>query len=426
LHAVSCSTDDVTFEDDGTPDARHAIPDVAFAEYLQFRGVGNVQAGDAGFTLGAKAAAAVRGTLDLRKSAARITELEAANVPSAAVKIVELDGIQYFVNVDTLLLVSNELLTLDVSALARLAYLDINANFLTALDLSNNPELTYLRFGGSTKVTEHLTTIDLSANTKLEYLDLNRHDLTTIDLSANTALKEVNLANNPGVPFTIPAAIYDQLTTKEGVRSDADVPPASVTYEITDVAFAEYLQYLAAGNVQLVDGKYMLDVTAAGEVTGELDLRKSAARITVLENANVPSAATKIKNLDGIQHFVNIDSLLLVSNELATLDISALTRLSFLDINANFISSLDLSANTGLKYLRFGASTKAPTLLTTINLSANTRLEYLDLNKHGLATIDLSANTALKDVNLSGNPGAPFTIPAAIYDQLTTKNGVQK
>jgi Leucine-rich repeat (LRR) protein len=427
--AASCSTNDVVEGNDGTPDTRHVIPDVAFAEYLQYRGVGNVYEEEGAFTLSERAAAAVTGKLDVRKNAGSITALEGAGVASAATKIASLEGIQYFTGVDTLLLVSNELTALDVSALARLVMLDINANFITSLDLSANTALTYLRFGASARTPALLSGIDLSANTALEHLDLNGHALAAIDLSANTALKEVDLSGNPGAPFAIPAAIFDRLTTGNGVVSDADVPPpppVDETREIADVAFAEYLQYLQAGNVQLVDGKYLLDVAAAATMTGKLDLRKNANRITVLTNAGVASAATKITNLDGIQYFTNVDTLQLTSNELPSIDLSALARLVYLDLNNNFVSSLDLSANTALKYLSFTASTKATEKLSSINLSANTALVTLNLSSHALATIDLSANTALKSVTLTGNPGTPFTIPAAIFDQLTTAQGVQK
>jgi Leucine-rich repeat (LRR) protein len=192
------------------------------------------------------------------------------------------------------------------------------------------------------------------------------------------------------------------------------------------VAFAEYLQYLQAGNVQLVEGKYLLDTVAANEFTGTLDLRKNAARITVLTNAGVASASTKITNLDGIQYFVNVETLQLTSNQLPSIDLSALVNLTYLDLNNNYIPALDLSRNTKLTYLSFNASAQTPQKMTSIDLSANTLLEELSLTSHGLTAIDLSANTALKSVNLSGNPGAPFTIPAEIYDQLTTRNGVQK
>ncbi|MDR1415302.1 MAG: hypothetical protein LBI96_05785 [Odoribacteraceae bacterium] len=431
LFAASCATDDVILEDDGRTDSRHAIPDAAFAEYLQFRGVGNVQLADGEYSLSSLAAASFAGKLDLRKNSNSITPLENAGIASAATKLTNLEGIQYFVNVDTLLLVSNELTALDVSALTRLKQLDINANFITSLDLSGNEELRYLRFGASARATELLTSIDLSANVNLEHLDLSGHGLTTIDLSANVNLKEIDLSGNPGAPFAIPAAIYDQLTTKTGVKSDAEPPapptPENTTVEIADVAFAEYLQFLQAGDVQLVNGKYLLDTVAANAFTGTLDLRKNAARITALEGASVASANDKITNLDGIQYFINVETLQLTSNELTAIDLSALAKLAYLDLNNNFIPSLDLSANTKLTYLSFNASSKSGVVkMTSIDLSANVLLEELSMTNHGLTTIDLSANTALKKVTLTGNPGAPFTIPAAIYDQLTTKAGVQK
>jgi hypothetical protein len=202
------------------PDTRHAIADVAFAEYLIFLGVGDVQTDGVTYTLSRNAAASVSGALNLAKSAARITELKTGgmNATIADTKITDLSGIEFFINVDSIYLASNELATLDVSALTKLRYLSMNSNFLTSLDLSANTELRYLSFNASTKAgAGKLSSIDLTKNTKLEELNLKTHNITTLDLSKNTALRKVDVSANPGAPFVIPAAIYDNLTTATGV-----------------------------------------------------------------------------------------------------------------------------------------------------------------------------------------------------------------
>ena len=64
--------------------------------------------------------------------------------------------------------------------------------------------------------------------------------------------------------------------------------------------------------------------------------------------------------------------------------------------------------------------------LITIDLSKNLELTTLDLINNKLESIDLSKNTKLTSIKLSENPGTPFTIPAEIYDNLSTADGVQK
>ena len=99
------------------------------------------------------------------------------------------------------------------------------------------------------------------------------------------------------------------------------------------------------------------------------------------------------------------------------IDVSTLINLETLDLNNNKISSLDVTKNTKLKTLRCKASTQASDSqkLITIDLSKNLELTTLDL-----------INNKLTSIKLSENPGTPFTIPAEIYDNLSTADGVQK
>ena len=104
-----------------------------------------------------------------------------------------------------------------------------------------------------------------------------------------------------------------------------------------------------------------------------------------------------------------------------------MTELTTLDLNNNQITSLDLTKNVKLTELSYNASTKSGAKkLSNIDLTKNTELTSLSMKTHELTAIDLSRNTKLTSVDLSGNTGAPFTIPAEIYDNLTTAKGVQK
>lgn len=194
------------------------------------------------------------------------------------------------------------------------------------------------------------------------------------------------------------------------------LPPTNVNhnYKISDEAFGEYLTYL---NVKGVTEKkisasgsdvfeYYVDTVLSKTQVGALNLAKSAGQITTLKNAGVRTAETKIANLDGIQFFTGINNITLTSNELTSIDVHKLTKLDTINLNNNWINSLDLTKNTELKYLRYTASSKA---------GANQKL----------TSIDLSKNTKLTYIDLTGHTGAPFSIPRAIYNQLTTAKGVK-
>ncbi len=85
----------------------------------------------------------------------------------------------------------NQLSTLDVSMLAELSLLNCSTNSIEALDVSKNTKLAYLDAGSN-----KLSSINLSANTALEYLYLESNALTVLDVSENTALVVINASNN--------------------------------------------------------------------------------------------------------------------------------------------------------------------------------------------------------------------------------------
>jgi hypothetical protein len=194
-----------------------------------------------------------------------------------------------------------------------------------------------------------------------------------------------------------------------------EIPAGDHRIEIGDAAFGEYLCYLRAAGVSeeriAEEGAdvyvYKVDTILAGRQSGELNLGKQANRITTLTNAGLRTAADKITDLSEIRYFTGIHKLTLTSNELTALDVSALSRLDTLTLNNNWIGMLDLSRNRELAYLSYTGSARA----TGENL---------------LQSIDLSANTRLRYINLSNHANAPFTIPANIYDNLTTRDGVQR
>ena len=126
--------------------------------------------------------------------------------------IESLEGIQAFINLEslhieqnnlttvdlsqntllnTLYCFGNNITTIDLSSLADLEILEIFGNNLTSLDVSNNPNLIRL-----TCSSNDLVTLDINQNPLLDTLNASNNELTSIDISQNPDLKIFNVGTN--------------------------------------------------------------------------------------------------------------------------------------------------------------------------------------------------------------------------------------
>ncbi|GHC45204.1 T9SS type A sorting domain-containing protein [Ulvibacter litoralis] len=190
--------------------------------------------------------------------------------------------------------------------------------------------------------------------------------------------------------------------------------------------------------VNIPDANFKAKLISLGIDTntdGEIQETEAAAVMPML---NVSSSL--IADLEGIQFFTNITSLICNNNQLSTLDVSSNTNLNFVNCSSNDLTSLDVSANvnltnllannnnltslsllnhpnledlwvanndltslnisgcTGLKELLCGENE-----LTTLNVSANVLLEDLQCGTNNLSSLDLSANTSLTNLDCGMN-----------------------
>lgn len=416
-----------------TPATYYDIPDEAFGEYLAYlSGKGDIPSGtvvltDGKYRLNTVLAATVT-ALNVAKTSKVITSLKEAGLKTAETPIASADGLQYFTSLVEFTGTSNNFTTvLPLANLKDLEVLQVNTAGVSALDVSANTKLKTLNCNGSSKYAK-LKSINLNDNTQLEILNLKNNEIETIDISMLKKLKEVDLSGNPGADFAIPSDIYNNLTTKKGVKDGGSSKPA--TYTLPDNAFGEYLSYLVnqnklpSGLVTFKDGKYVLDTEKAATVTS-LNIAKTSKIISTLKEAGLSTANTLLTSLEGLQFFVALKELTGTSNNFtAPLPLTALKDLEVLQINTAGVSSLDLSANTKLKTLNCNGSSKNAKL-KTINLSNNTLIETLNLKNNEIETIDISMLKKLTEVDLSGNPGADFAILADIYNNLTSHKGVK-
>jgi alpha-tubulin suppressor-like RCC1 family protein/PKD repeat protein len=220
------------------------------------------------------------GIADGKVLTSSIVSLQSLDVSSSS--IVDLTGIQDFLNLKELRCYANQLISLNVSKNTALMYLSCSFNNLTTLDVSMNKGLTTLGCGNN-----QLTTLDISKNTALTNLGCLNNQLTALDVSKNSALTILDCSNN-------------QLTA-------------------LDISKNTFLKYFSFNTNQLT----FIDLS---KNTALFDLSCYSNRLTVLD----------------VSINKDLTSLYCNSNNLATLDLAKNTALTTLDCSSNQLKSLGL------------------------------------------------------------------------------------
>ena len=265
----SCTTNDVEDIQGGGEQDLYEIKDRALGEYLVYNCSRTDEnklpyemavAENGKFYLNTQKAATVE-NLYLVKNDAQIAKLENAGLATAAVKIVDMDGLQFFTALKTLKITSNSVERMDLTALTELETVEMNNNSVTALDLSQNTKLIRFRYGGNSAgdTSTKLSTISFANNNVIEHIYLKNQNLQEngfILPSNYAALKELDLSNNPAAPFAIPEDLMTQLTTAVGVVADSEGGGGEdgELFTIPDKAFGEYLYYLSTDAGKLPQG----------------------------------------------------------------------------------------------------------------------------------------------------------------------------
>lgn len=452
---VCCSTEDVNFIEDKPDKANfYLLSDIAFAEYLIYNTTlpaTNINALPYGicihrndsFLLDIDKAINVK-QIYLVKDSKRIEALEAAGVASAAVKIKNLDGIQFFRGCTNLKITSNAVEgKLDLSSLSKLDTLEMNANLVNQLIVPSS--IMRLRYSASTNATdqERLTEINLRNASKAQHIYLPNHLITQTGLVLPLSypnLTDLDLAGNAGAPFEIPLALFNQLVIKNGVIAEEDKgeEPTDKNYLIKDRAFADYLFYLMndekdqslrlpEGLVSKTENQVFLNKEIAAGFTGTLNISKASSYITKLQEAGVSTADTKIADADGLQFFTSLTELIATSNAFtAELPISDLLQLERLIVRTAGVSKIDLSTNINLLYLDLqGSTSKSLNRLKGIDLRNNLKLNYVNLSANEIDPDDFHLSTAYADLrtlnmgkNKVNNSEVSYLISSSLYDQL--------
>ncbi len=216
----------------------------------------------------------------------------------------------------------------------------LNIQSIKVFDLSNNQSWTFKSLDASRNVLNTATAI---VNQNASVVTLNW---------TNVSLIEITKTNGSSANFGVDDVVFTPYT-----------PPCTVT--IPDANFKAYL----VGNTAInTNGDTEIQCSEATAYTGGI-------------NCNNLSIA----DLTGIEAFTNIVSLRCDNNQLASLDVSSNTALTYLSFGINQITAINLSNNTALTELYASNN-----LLTSLDVSNNTSLAKILCHSNSLTYLNVA------------------------------------
>lgn len=290
-------------------------------------------------------------------------------------KIENLDGLEYFTNVEYLNLPNLGLTALDVSKLTNLRRLVCSNNPIKRLDVSANRKLEYL----DCQNTE-LTELDVRNNLNLTHLKCGENPIKNLDVSNNTKLNWLEMSCSPDPNFSTLVTSIDVSNNLE--LTHLDVGNCSLITEI-DVSQNTKLQHLSVQftSISSLDVSKNAALTYLNCLTTENLSSVDLSNNKLLEQFSIsgPSMAKiDLTNQPSLYY-------LWISGPITELDVSKNPLLTDLDCSRTEIAELDLSNNPLLRNLDCGS-----TNISELNLNNLTSLSWLDCSDTAIETLDLS------------------------------------
>ena len=324
-------------------------------------------------------------------------------------RIKSLEGIQYFINLDTLFCKKTGITSLDVSKNTKLKKLDCSYTGIISLDVSNNVKLEYLDCY-KTDITE------LVVNNNKELITLYCHGtgITELDISENTALKTL---------FCFETDITELVVNNNKELTALYCSQTKITnLDVSDNPALEDLQCRKTGITSL-DVSNNPELTRLNcEDTGitSLDVSNNSALVSLY------CGDTGITNLD-VSNNPSLKWLHCSKTDITSLDVSKNFKLTYLDCSNTGITTLDVSNNPALESLSC-----LNMQIIGLSVSNNPRLDSLNIRDTNLAWLhvgnnaDLYVNKSNSTIDL-GKINEAFNIadlfPGIDLSKITVTNG---
>ncbi|MBE8725029.1 T9SS type A sorting domain-containing protein [Flavobacterium hungaricum] len=306
-----------------------------------------------------------------------------------------------------------------IQGFTALNYLDTSNNKLSALDLSQNKNLTLVNCSQNS-----LSNLNLK-NGNNSYFDLNSNfksnpDLKCIQVDDETyaadnwtALKDITANYNVDcTPYTL---IPDSNFEDKLIALEIDKDGKNGKVATSSVKSITYLDVTSSNIADMTGIEDFVSLTYL-----DLNYNKVTA-IDVSKNILLTKLALHDNNVTSLDVTKNTQlvNLMCSKNQIKSIDLSQNKNLLFVTIDENKLTEIDFSENIKLESIYCGNTnlstidvSNLPNLkdlnctytnISTLNVRSNPKLENLYFNNAKLTTIDLSNNPLLKRLNISNN-----------------------
>lgn len=151
---------------------------------------------------------------------------------------------------------------------------------------------------------------------------------------------------------------------------------------------------------QTIDPDFAALLVSKGYIKSATQVQDTTlAKITVLDVSGNPLSKTgKLTSLAGIEHFKNLTTLIAKSQAIESLDLSANTALTAIDVQNNKLTSITLPQAENLQEVNVGRNQ-----LTELNASNLPNLEFLDCSYNNISQLDITGTPSLLTLYVNSN-----------------------
>lgn len=290
-----------------------------------------------------------------------VAEAEASEVIGIPFKnITNLDGLEYFINLKTLLCSGNNITEIKPSlldSLTSLQRLDITGNQIKSIDLRNNHNIISFRGCSTLEYVYAMSSSPYNSENAGLGLNYSGSILKYICMSQD----QFDLTETiPDIPwYNSRREHFDRLKAAGIIHID-ECNIQTPTCPIINFPDPNFKQ-------ALLNHSPVIDTDGDGEIC--IDEAEAVTNL-LLEKKN-------INDINGIEHFINT---------------------AYINLNYNNVVTADLSNNLKIRQL-----TISNNKLTSLNLSNNETLENINAQYNQLTSIDLTTNINLKSFHLHNN-----------------------
>ncbi|MBO4460210.1 MAG: S-layer homology domain-containing protein [Clostridiales bacterium] len=334
-----------------------------------------------------------------------LSEEEISKVDSIVIydkPVTSTKGIEFFTNVEYIMLNNTGLTSIDVSKNTKLVTLYCEYNKLKKLDVTNNPNLGNLNCDQNS-----LTSLDLSKNPNLASLICNDNKLTELDLSNNPELVDLDCSNNRLTELDLSHS--KKISTLYCSNNKLEALDVQWNTEIN-------LFNCSYNKISSLNLKNCTKITTVFANDNNL---KSISAKNLPKLRDLVLSNNKLSSVD-LEGDTILDSLHLDHNQLTSFDLSKTKKLDFVDLSYNKLKKLVTSKNGGIDMLNVDNNqltsidvsknhdlytlSIAGNQLTKIDISNLPRIDYLDCSDNKIKTIDISKNKSMDSLFCANNP----------------------